>query len=238
MQTINWRKGREGMQCEEDNNNCQISTKNDANISLSSLDDNNEETIENSANNEEITEIDENSTEMNEKSTKNFQEEVEYISLEGALNRIGFGKYQTYTFVICGLIYATDAMEIMSLSLLQNPVEEEWNLQPWQTAMLSSSVFLGMLIGAITFGRLGDIYGLPLRFFILNYFDFHFIFTILLFTIFLFATFLFYIFFLYIIFIYNFLDYKVRIYILILHFIYLFFKMKRKLNYKKKVEKR
>eukprot|EP01121_Diplochlamys_sp_Union-15-3_P010714 TRINITY_DN3034_c0_g2_i1.p1 TRINITY_DN3034_c0_g2~~TRINITY_DN3034_c0_g2_i1.p1 ORF type:complete len:418 (-),score=40.28 TRINITY_DN3034_c0_g2_i1:285-1538(-) len=81
------------------------------------------------------------------------------ILMEEAINSIGFGKFQYIIFFIAGLAWLTDAMEILLLSYLNLVVGCEWNLSITKQALVITSVFLGMLIGAPIWGIISDKYG-------------------------------------------------------------------------------
>ena len=86
-------------------------------------------------------------------------------TFDGIITRIGFGFYQMYTIVPFGLCHFADGAEMTVLSLLNVVLDEEWSLQAWQIAMMSSAVFIGMILGTFISGTFSDVYG---RFFMFN----------------------------------------------------------------------
>jgi hypothetical protein len=55
----------------------------------------------------------------------------------------GFGFFQLFMFVFCGLSWGTaDATEIMLLSYLGPSITEYWDLQDYHRAILNSVVFI------------------------------------------------------------------------------------------------
>jgi putative MFS transporter len=52
-----------------------------------------------------------------------------------------------------------DGAEMTVLSILNVVLTDEWDLEDWQTAMLSSVVFIGMILGTFISGTFSDLYG-------------------------------------------------------------------------------
>lgn len=52
-----------------------------------------------------------------------------------------------------------DAFEIMLLSVLSDKLRCEWDLYPYQQALLTTIVFTGYFIGAPLWGMMGDKFG-------------------------------------------------------------------------------
>ncbi len=78
------------------------------------------------------------------------------ISFNDAIQRVGFGRFQKKLMILCGLGWAADAMEILLISFALPSIGQEWNLSNAQKGLLSTAVFLGMLVGAYVWGRLSD----------------------------------------------------------------------------------
>ncbi len=81
------------------------------------------------------------------------------ISYEEAIQAIGFGRFQTKLMILCGLGWAADAMEVLLISFVLPAAGEEWGLTPEQRGLLGTAIFLGMLAGALVWGRLSDLIG-------------------------------------------------------------------------------
>jgi putative MFS transporter len=81
-----------------------------------------------------------------------------------ALGEVGFGRFQRRLLVICGLGWAADAMEILLVSFAMPSMAAEWALSKPQTALLQTAIFIGMLAGALFWGRLADKTGRRLGF--------------------------------------------------------------------------
>ena len=73
-----------------------------------------------------------------------------------AQERIGFGRAQYSVILVCGLCFMSDSIEIGMLSFLQSKATDEFDLDSFREALLSSVVFVGELLGALTFGPLAD----------------------------------------------------------------------------------
>ncbi|KAJ5075936.1 synaptic vesicle glycoprotein [Anaeramoeba ignava] len=81
------------------------------------------------------------------------------MSLQEAINLLGFGKFQILMIFALGICWALDGMITISLSLLVPIVKKEWDLPAYQETLLVSCSFIGMAIGASIWGHLSDIYG-------------------------------------------------------------------------------
>ena len=61
---------------------------------------------------------------------------VEY-TVEDAVESMGFGWFQMKIFLICGLFAASDAMEMLLLSVLSPELRCEWLLPEWKVALFT-----------------------------------------------------------------------------------------------------
>jgi hypothetical protein len=77
---------------------------------------------------------------------------METYTTDGALTVMGFGKFQALVLAYAGMGWVAEAMELMQLSVLGPLVREEWNVSAQNESLLSSFVFVGMLIGACAWG--------------------------------------------------------------------------------------
>lgn len=79
-------------------------------------------------------------------------------SLEDALDMVGTGPYQLRALLTTGLANAADAAEILAVGLIIPAAKDQLALDghPAARAALTSSIFLGMMIGGLTLGPLGD----------------------------------------------------------------------------------
>ena len=81
---------------------------------------------------------------------------------EVALEHVGFGLFHILLVICNGVALSSDAVEVLSISfvlpVLNHP--EELNIvEYWQTAVLSSVIFIGMLFGSYFWGSLADVIG-------------------------------------------------------------------------------
>lgn len=84
---------------------------------------------------------------------------VKTITVDDAIESIGFGKFQRRVLWAAGLCFTADATEIMLLSFLSLTLQSEWDLTARQTANMTACVFAGSLVGTLCLGYLGDHYG-------------------------------------------------------------------------------
>ncbi|XP_031425904.1 synaptic vesicle 2-related protein isoform X1 [Clupea harengus] len=79
--------------------------------------------------------------------------------VEDAVEAIGFGTFQLKLSILTGLSWMADAMEMMILSILAPQLHCEWRLPSWEVALLTSVVFIGMMISSSLWGNISDKYG-------------------------------------------------------------------------------
>eukprot|EP00878_Enallax_costatus_P028002 GHUV01030197.1.p1 GENE.GHUV01030197.1~~GHUV01030197.1.p1 ORF type:complete len:355 (+),score=73.51 GHUV01030197.1:160-1224(+) len=75
------------------------------------------------------------------------------------LLQVGVGRFHWLALAICGLANAADAVEILGLSLVLPAAEDDLHLAAQGKSALSSSIFVGMLLGGVLWGPLGDSLG-------------------------------------------------------------------------------
>lgn len=83
----------------------------------------------------------------------------EKLSLEAALNKIGFGRFQFKVILSCGLFLGVDAMEIMLLSFVGPALECDWQISSNEKSILPFTVFLGAFLGSYVWGTIADVKG-------------------------------------------------------------------------------
>ena len=69
------------------------------------------------------------------------------FTVEEAVEAMGFGRFQMFIFVVCGLFSATDALEMLLLSVLSPELRCEWLLPEWKVAFIttvSTSLFYSL----------------------------------------------------------------------------------------------
>ncbi|XP_060189534.1 organic cation/carnitine transporter 7-like isoform X2 [Lycium barbarum] len=90
------------------------------------------------------------------------QEEEEdglVYTLEEALTSVGIGKFQYMALCYAGLGFIAEAAETQILSFIGPALRSQWALSPTQESLMTTIVFVGMLIGAIFWGFISDTYG-------------------------------------------------------------------------------
>ncbi|CAL1616032.1 unnamed protein product [Knipowitschia caucasica] len=79
--------------------------------------------------------------------------------VEDAVEAIGFGTFQWKLSILTGLSWMADAMEMMILSILAPQLHCEWRLPSLEVALLTSAVFIGMMLSSSLWGNISDKYG-------------------------------------------------------------------------------
>lgn len=79
-----------------------------------------------------------------------------YISVEKGIQTAGVGKFQHRLFVIFGLVWLADAMQVLSIGFSAPSIAKTFGLTMPQALQTGTFFFIGMLIGAFVFGRLAD----------------------------------------------------------------------------------
>ncbi|XP_052834035.1 synaptic vesicle 2-related protein [Octopus bimaculoides] len=83
----------------------------------------------------------------------------ETYTLQQAIDRIGFGKFQMKLSVLTGFAWMSDAMEMMILSILSPALHCAWGLTGIKQALLTTIVFCGMMTSSSLWGSFCDKYG-------------------------------------------------------------------------------
>ncbi|CAK9229261.1 unnamed protein product [Sphagnum troendelagicum] len=87
------------------------------------------------------------------------------FTVEDAIKEVGFGPYQGWLLAYAGMSWVAEAMEMMLLSFVGPAVQTEWGLSSRQESLIASIVFVGMMIGAYSWGILSDLKGRRFGFF-------------------------------------------------------------------------
>jgi MFS transporter, putative metabolite:H+ symporter len=77
-------------------------------------------------------------------------------TIDDAIDRIGFGKFQKRLLAVCGVTWAADAAEVFLIAFALPGFSEEFGLSTAQAGLVVSSTFLGMLLGAWFWGTVSD----------------------------------------------------------------------------------
>eukprot|EP01083_Nonionella_stella_P042745 115410_1 len=80
-------------------------------------------------------------------------------TVDEAISWIGTGSFQMKLILITGILWSTDAMEMMIITVLQPVIIEIWDLNELQRGSIAFCVYGGMLCGTYTLGTLSDRFG-------------------------------------------------------------------------------
>ncbi len=78
------------------------------------------------------------------------------VSVEDGLRTAGVGAFQKRLFVIFGLVWAADAMQVLAIGFSAPSIAKSFGVTVPQALQTGTFFFLGMLVGAFAFGRLAD----------------------------------------------------------------------------------
>ncbi|KAJ0083980.1 hypothetical protein Patl1_30960 [Pistacia atlantica] len=87
------------------------------------------------------------------------QEENSTYTVDEALVKMGFGKFQACVLAYAGMGWISEAMEMMLLSFVGPAVQSLWGLSAKQESLITTAVFVGMLVGTYSWGIMSDNYG-------------------------------------------------------------------------------
>ncbi|KAF9209630.1 hypothetical protein BGZ49_002786 [Haplosporangium sp. Z 27] len=89
---------------------------------------------------------------------------AQMILLDDLMSDIGMGKFQKQLLILCGLGWFADNMWLQCIALILPRVQAQFEIQDQYIGILSSSMFIGMMFGAMFWGVLADAYGRKLAF--------------------------------------------------------------------------
>jgi len=78
------------------------------------------------------------------------------ISVEQGIRTAGVGKFQYRLFLIFGLVWMADAMQVLSIGFSAPSIAKSFGIALPQALQTGTWFFVGMLVGAFVFGRLAD----------------------------------------------------------------------------------
>jgi len=87
------------------------------------------------------------------------QHDTPLPSIEQRINSFGFGRAQIVYLVIGGILTFTRSCQMCIMCQLTTPAQKRLNLDPTQAGFLSTILFLGMVVGTMVSGHLGDLIG-------------------------------------------------------------------------------
>ncbi|CAI5460760.1 unnamed protein product [Closterium sp. Yama58-4] len=83
----------------------------------------------------------------------------EVLTVDDAIDSIGFGPYQLFLVCYTGLAWLADAMEMILLSFVGPAARCEFGLSGAEESLIASVVFLGVFLGSYVWGLVADAYG-------------------------------------------------------------------------------
>jgi putative MFS transporter len=78
------------------------------------------------------------------------------ITVEQGIQTAGVGKFQYRLFMIFGLVWMADAMQVLSIGFSAPSIAKTFGIALPQALQTGTLFFIGMLVGAFAFGRLAD----------------------------------------------------------------------------------
>lgn len=78
------------------------------------------------------------------------------ITVEQGIGLAGVGKFQYRLFLIFGLVWMADAMQVLSIGFSAPSIARTFGVTTPQALQTGTVFFIGMLLGAFVFGRLAD----------------------------------------------------------------------------------
>ncbi|KAJ1309991.1 hypothetical protein OPQ81_006748 [Rhizoctonia solani] len=84
--------------------------------------------------------------------------------LDRTIDKIGMGPYQWALLALCGFGWAADNMWLQAIAIILPRVQDEYAIPDSRIGILSSSMFCGMMFGALGWGSCSDVVGRSLAF--------------------------------------------------------------------------
>uniref|UniRef100_A0AC35U0J5 MFS domain-containing protein n=1 Tax=Rhabditophanes sp. KR3021 TaxID=114890 RepID=A0AC35U0J5_9BILA len=81
------------------------------------------------------------------------------FTVDEAIEILGFGRFQIKLSLLTGLAWMADSAEMMILSILSPALHCEWGITPVEQAMITTCVFVGMMLSSTIWGKICDTYG-------------------------------------------------------------------------------
>jgi putative MFS transporter len=81
------------------------------------------------------------------------------LTVQEAIDRIGFGRFQKRLLAVCGVTWAADGAEVLLLGFALPSVIEDFGISTTQAGLIASATFAGMLVGAWFWGTISDYIG-------------------------------------------------------------------------------
>jgi len=80
-------------------------------------------------------------------------------TLPEVIENLGTGLFQVRTSLLAGPVWFADGAELILISAVSDTVSQEWNFNAAQRGMVVTFVYLGVLVGNILSGPVGDHFG-------------------------------------------------------------------------------
>lgn len=80
-------------------------------------------------------------------------------TVDEVIERIGVGRFQWRLLLVNGLVWASDAMEVLIIGFVLPAITALWGLSPAQAGLVGAATFAGMFVGAWGWGAAADRFG-------------------------------------------------------------------------------
>lgn len=77
-------------------------------------------------------------------------------TVDEAIEQIGVGRFQWRLLFVNGLVWASDAMEVLIIGFVLPAITALWALSPAQAGLVGAATFAGMFVGAWAWGAAAD----------------------------------------------------------------------------------
>ena len=101
---------------------------------------------------------------FNSSSARRDDDSIVSMSLDEALEANRMGLFQYRLFLLCGLAFMCDALQVGLLSFIGTCAGDEWGLSDRERASITGIVFIGTVLGSMFWGQFAEIYGRKLAF--------------------------------------------------------------------------
>lgn len=81
------------------------------------------------------------------------------IDLNAAIERIGIGRLAAFVIFLCFVMMIADGYDFGALAVATPSILREWHIAPKEMGSVFSITFLGLLVGSLFYGWLGDRFG-------------------------------------------------------------------------------
>ena len=87
-----------------------------------------------------------------------------HYTMDEVVEEIGFGRFHWNLVFLCGVGYFSEITELVVVSFVAPSIQKQMQLTNLQYGLLGSSSFVGMAVGALFWGYVGDHYGRQISF--------------------------------------------------------------------------